>query len=604
MSLLVWYPLNGDYYNRGILGSALDPTPNSLVYTDGKLGKSLQTGSLSWTAEQTAMAFHRTTTIAFWIKPTQTGSGCIIGNSDMTNGGRRKYTFYQWQTYDSLHYTWQHDDSGSAFFGGTTPLTPGVWNHVVAIQDEEGGYCSIYINGERKVHSAQNIKSMNFNYSWPTTIIQNTAINNICDFRVYDHVLTEKEIRALSSGMLIHYNFEDGVGSTIYDCSGYENHAINTGVIEKTDTNLGKHSAYFASSGSQYLTIPNPPLDNKNISISMWWKSSNTAAKGGYHILFATSYSSSISCVELSIPSAGQLRWGFVIGGTRTTDNTTISPQLNNGQWRHIAMTYDGTIEKAYVDGVLVGSRTKSGTISYPTIKDTFIGKYVGGSYGATDAYISDVKVFNTTLTSTEVESLYRHTVKITPAQHILASQLVEDGSQEYIDFLAGPYTSGGWGGNTTTEGNEFVLTATNGWHSFVWKTPEACKGKNAVLSFEYCFTNKEGWSDGVWVHTTPSNAQYLIGTGPKVYDTALNTWTSISLPLTNLTDYIGWTLRGADGKGKHIVMRIRNARLLTDIVTPKIHPSGVVNGNGFNQIEKVRIENHGLITASDFVEV
>ena len=252
MSLLVWYPLNGDYYNRGTLGSALDPTPVNLTYTDGKLGKSLQRGALTWTAEQTAMAFHRTTTIAFWIKPTQAGSGCIIGNSDMTKGGRRKYTFYQWQTYDSLHYTWQHDDSGSAFFGGTTPLTPGEWNHVVAIQDEEGGYCSIYINGERKVHSAQNIKSMNFNYNWPTTIIQDVAINNICDFRVYDHVLTLKEIRELASGLLIHYNFEDGVGTTVYDCSGYEHHATNTGVVERTDTNIGKHSAYFATTGSQY----------------------------------------------------------------------------------------------------------------------------------------------------------------------------------------------------------------------------------------------------------------------------------------------------------------------------------------------------------------
>jgi hypothetical protein len=262
------------------------------------------------------------------------------------------------------------------------------------------------------------------------SISSNDGKMSLCDVRCYDHALSEAEIHELKSGLLIHYNFEDGVGSKIYDCSGYEYHATNTGVIEKTDSNIGKHSAYFATSGSQYLTIPNPPLDNKNISVSVWWKSSNTSAKGGYHILFATSYSSTVSSVEISIPSSGLLRWGFVIDSYRTTNNTTITPHLNTGKWRHIVITYDGAVEKAYVDGVHVESRTRSGSISYPATKDSYIGKYVGGSYGATDAYISDVRVYNTTLSADDVTRLYKHTVKITPEQNLLGEYLVEQDSE------------------------------------------------------------------------------------------------------------------------------------------------------------------------------
>lgn len=208
MSLLVWYPLQGNTKNYGTLGAALDPTESSVVYTTGILGQSKSTGSLSWTAEQTSKVFHKTTSIAFWIKPTAAGSGCIVGNDDMgATTGRRKYCFYQWQTYDSLHYTWQHDDSGSAFFGGTTPITPNQWNHVVGIQSEEG-YCAIYVNGELRVKEYHDIKNMNFNYSWPTPIIRNTSINNMCDFRVYDHALSLKEIKELAKGLVLHYTFD------------------------------------------------------------------------------------------------------------------------------------------------------------------------------------------------------------------------------------------------------------------------------------------------------------------------------------------------------------------------------------------------------------
>ena len=49
--------------------------------------------------------------------------------------------------------------------------------------------------------------------------------------------------------------------------------------------------------------------------------------------------------------------------------------------------------------------------------------------------------------------------------------------------------------------------------------------------------------------------------------------------------------------------MRIRNPRLLVDKINVKVQPTGVVECNGINQIENVRIESHGLVTANDFIE-
>lgn len=143
-------------------------------------------------------------------------------------------------------------------------------------------------------------------------ISSNNGKMSLCDIRCYDHALSEAEMHELKSGLLIHYNFEDYMGqpyTTAYDGSGNELHGTITGVENRGDAATGKHSAYFPSTGSQYITIPNPPLNSKNISVSVWWKSSNTSPKGSYHILFATkSSSSSYSSIELSMPSNGQLR--------------------------------------------------------------------------------------------------------------------------------------------------------------------------------------------------------------------------------------------------------------------------------------------------------
>ena len=405
--------------------------------------------------------------------------------------------------------------------------------------------------------------------------------------------------------------FETTEYSTEYDCSGNEHNAAINGVQNSIDAATGVHSAYFLD-GGQWLEHTGAAFDASTLSVSLWWKSSCTAAKTGYHIPFAIDSGR----VEISVPNNGQLRWGGYINGSRKCDNATCKDangdtfSLNNGKWHHIVSVFDGTGFLGYVDGIYQGKQSGSGTISYSG-KTLRIGKYsspASSNYGATDAYISDVRVYNTVLTEADIQSLYKHTVKITEAQAIIGNYFIEKGDQENVTyFAASDFTQGGWSGNVVIDGNEVILTATNGWRGFVLNTPPRFIGKNGVLSFEYCFTDKTNWDpgSGAWVHTTSKTAQYLIGSGPKLYDIPVGEWKSISLPLTNLTDYFGWTLRGyQNGDGASIVMRLRNARLLVDKEVIQILPTGTINCNGINQIENVRIEQHGLLTASEIIEM
>jgi hypothetical protein len=52
MSLTCWWPLNGDTKNYGILGGEVEVAASSPVYTNGKIGQALYTGTLNLTAEQ------------------------------------------------------------------------------------------------------------------------------------------------------------------------------------------------------------------------------------------------------------------------------------------------------------------------------------------------------------------------------------------------------------------------------------------------------------------------------------------------------------------------------------------------------------------------
>lgn len=52
MSLIAWWPLNGDTKNYGTLGGEVEVVASSPVYTNGKIGQALYTGTLNLTAEQ------------------------------------------------------------------------------------------------------------------------------------------------------------------------------------------------------------------------------------------------------------------------------------------------------------------------------------------------------------------------------------------------------------------------------------------------------------------------------------------------------------------------------------------------------------------------
>ena len=225
--------------------------------------------------------------------------------------------------------------------------------------------------------------------------------------------------------------------SMLVNEAGYNGDINNCGFVLSKDAVKGSYSSYYKN-GEQYLIYKNTPLNNEMVSTSVWFKSANTSPKTDYHILMSVD----VGVVEISIPKNGQLRWGgYTSNNSRVCSNVTVKSSsgstfsLLDGKWHLINTIYDGSGWYAYVDGVYQTKWNATGTISYSN-KNLIIGKFSEGatsSYGATDAYIDDVKIYNTILTSDDIKDLYQTKAMISDKGDIMCNQFVESKSQAQV---------------------------------------------------------------------------------------------------------------------------------------------------------------------------
>ena len=90
-------------------------------------------------------------------------------------------------------------------------------------------------------------------------------------------------------------------------------------------------------------------------------------------------------------------------------DVVVSSAVLKTNQWYFLAVTWDGTTAKAYINGNLDNSASASGTLTGDATTEGWIGahRYGNSSWERTNGELSDVKVYNRALTQDEITTLY-----------------------------------------------------------------------------------------------------------------------------------------------------------------------------------------------------
>lgn len=206
---------------------------------------------------------------------------------------------------------------------------------------------------------------------------------------------------------LLHLKFDDGYGGSARN-SGNSGAVLNGTITNATWTNDGKfNKALVFSNSNAFATVTdstNGPLDvgHPTLTISAWINprvltSGETYAivnKNGPYLLWIDGTNK-------------RLYTGILIGGVwywaYSANNSLVA-----GQWQYVAMTYDGTYRKLYVNGVQSGATDTQIT---GEVTDTNGAVTIGYDNCCArfyfDGLMDEIKIYSSALTDSEIKLDY-----------------------------------------------------------------------------------------------------------------------------------------------------------------------------------------------------
>ena len=177
-----------------------------------------------------------------------------------------------------------------------------------------------------------------------------------------------------------------------------------------------RSAAHFQITGQQrritFRVADDPSLEPaSNVTVDAWVRA--PSSPGGFrYIVSKGAFGDTGASYALGTDGAGGLRFyiysqaaGFVIA-------PTVAPAaIWDGQWHHVAGSYDGSTVRLYVDGTEIGTGTPTtGNLYYglPTQNDLIIGNFVGQTVrGPFTGDIDELSVYGRTLSPAEIRGIF-----------------------------------------------------------------------------------------------------------------------------------------------------------------------------------------------------
>ena len=141
------------------------------------------------------------------------------------------------------------------------------------------------------------------------------------------------------------------------------------------------------------------PFNHTNITIASWIKVTDD---GDYKTIFSNRKNGTTKGILLYVNGSEEIV--FKVENVNTT-----GVAITAGRWYHIVATYNGINQKVYVDGVLMETETRTET-DLDTDTNAMIGGDslpASGSQYFFNGNISEVVIYNTTLTAQQIKVIY-----------------------------------------------------------------------------------------------------------------------------------------------------------------------------------------------------
>lgn len=208
MSLQVWLPLNGNLKNLGL--ASLSGGASSPNFAEGKIGALSLNSSSAISFTPTCQMKSTEYTVMMWVKMLPT------------------FTSNSWQTICSLRYK---DNSHQTIYA-----TPDKVRYKIEYKPEQNISCDVYgwhhiayridgatvtafLDGQALTPSTDANGNPERFLSYFT--VGGSAYSCINDLRIYDHLLSDKEVKEVSKGLVAHYSLRDRYVENIVNYAPY-----------------------------------------------------------------------------------------------------------------------------------------------------------------------------------------------------------------------------------------------------------------------------------------------------------------------------------------------------------------------------------------------
>lgn len=192
---------------------------------------------------------------------------------------------------------------------------------------------------------------------------------------------------------------------TADDMSGSNHGSLQNGASFGTGLVL----AGFSLDGiDDHVLVPDSPsLNTSALSIEGWIQTSeiNSLFIG---FLLAKSNANGLGGYEFGIASGDDGRARFTLNGGEAGADLFGYSNLIDGQWHHVAATYDGAFMKIFVNGNLEARRRTSVVPNYDVDAPLYIGyRQFSGDTGRFSGLIDELSLYGRALCRAEIEVLY-----------------------------------------------------------------------------------------------------------------------------------------------------------------------------------------------------
>ena len=200
-------------------------------------------------------------------------------------------------------------------------------------------------------------------------------------------------------GLVAHWAFEEGSGSQLVDISGNNHTGTISGAAVWTDGVVGQA---LDLQGGYGIVSDDATLDlKKNLTLAAWVRPSEIQEQS----LLKKAITDAADGYELSLSANG---YPYVYFNQDTYGTLLFleanDPYPTNGDWMHLAVTYDSDDIHFYVNGALSASKAAGANIALNSIPFT-----IGGGGDGADRFsgtIDEARVYDGPLTAVEIAAL------------------------------------------------------------------------------------------------------------------------------------------------------------------------------------------------------